>query len=229
MRTYVLFVLTVLMPITRAGAQDAPGSPSSSQAQGSTASTAAIGSANLATGTAFLAKLSTDLTASTCKPGDLLEAEAKQDVKNGKQVVLKKGSKLVGRVTAVQLATAEKPENKVGISFDTVRMSKTGQQFSLHLIIQALAPQADITNHSTLADGRGMDAAANNAAVSGHASTLRGSVNELTAASTGIFDLVGIRLGEEVSGTTHTTILASSAGYFHLKKGMQLVLRVVEP
>jgi hypothetical protein len=177
--------------------------------------------------TVFLAKLVTSLDPRQTKPGDPVEAEAKQDIKQGKQVLLKKGSSLLGHVKTVQMPTAEKPELALGIVFDGVKMQKTGQQFSLHLTIQALAPEANITNNDTLADGRGMDAATNNATVSGHSSTTKGNVNQLTAASTGIYDLSGVRLGDQVTQTGHVTVVAFSNGDVRLKKGVQLVMKVV--
>lgn len=228
MKSLLVPIPAVLSLVICGGAYDAPAKQSSTERQGNSHPNTAADSRNLPIGTAFLAKLSTNLMLSKCKPGDPIEAEAKQDVKQGKQVMLKKGSILLGRVSTVQLATAEKPENRVEIVFDAVKMAKNGQNSSLHLIVQALAPEADVTNNGTLADGRGLDSATNTAGISGHSSTIRGSVNELNSTSTGIYDLSGVSLGEQVSSTGHTTILAASVGDFRLKKGMQLVLRVVE-
>ena len=177
-----------------------------------------------------MAKLSTNLSLSQCKPDDPVEAEAKQDIKRGKEVVLKKGSSLLGHVKAVQMPTAEKPEMVVGIVFDGVKMQKTGQQFSLHLIIQALAPEANVDNNGSLADatGTGVQSATRHASVSGHASTVSGDVNPLTTESKGIYDLSGLKLGEQITKTGHITVFAFSHNDTRLKKGAQLVMRVVE-
>ena len=128
------------------------------------------------------------------------------------------------------MPTAEKPELTVGVVFDGVKMQKTGQQFSLHLIIQALAPEANVESNKSLADetGTGVQSATRHASVSGHASTVSGDVNPLTTGSTGIYDLSGVRLGDQVTASGHVTILAFSRADIRLKKGSQLVMRVVE-
>lgn len=221
----ILFFAAVVVTVS-ASSQDQPGNPPSAPPQSVAPAASASVALNVAPDTAFLAKLSTSLELRNCKPGDPVEAQATQDIKQGHEILLKKGSTLLGRVKAVQMPTADKPETIVGLVFDDGRL-KSGQQFSLHLIIQALAPEANITNNDTLSDGRGMDAATNNATVSGHSSTLRGNVNELTPASSGIYDLSGVRLGDQITSTGHVTVLAFSNGSVRLKKGMQLVMKVV--
>jgi hypothetical protein len=226
MLRFVTLCFVTLVATTSAWSQSQSANPSNAPAQSAAPATAASAALSIAPGTAFLAKLSTNLDLRGCKPGDPVEAQASQDIKQGREVVLKKGSSLLGHVKAVQTPTAEKAETVVGLVFDDGRL-KNGQQFSLHLIIQALAPEANVTNNDTLADGRGMDAATNNATVSGHSSAMRGNVNQLTAASTGIYDLSGVRLGEQITPTGRATILAFSNGDVRLKKGMQLVMKVV--
>lgn len=224
---FVAVCFLIVVATVSAWSQKRSENPSNAGAQASASASAANAGLTIPVDTAFMAKLSTNLELNQCKPGDPVEAEAKQDIKQGKEVVLKKGSSLLGRVKAVQMATAEKPEKVVGIVFDGVKMQKTGQQYSLHLIVQALAPEANLTNNDTLSDGRGMDAATNNATVSGHSTTMRGNVNQLTPASTGIYDLSGLRLGDQITQTGHVTVLAFSHSDIHLKKGAQLVMKVV--
>lgn len=224
-----IFVATLALAIS-ASAQRASADPASVQTQASTPAAAAREELNVPLETAFMAKLSTNLSLSECKPDDPVEAEAKQDIKRGKEVVLKKGSSLLGHVKAVQTPTAEKPEMVVGIVFDGVKMQKTGQQHSLHLIIQALAPEANVDSNNSLADatGTGVKSATRHASVSGHASTVSGDVNPLTTESKGIYDLSGLKLGDQVTQTGHVTVLAFSHSDIRLKKGAQLVMRVVE-
>lgn len=224
-----IFVATIALAIS-ASAQRASTDQASAQTQASAPATPAAQELNVPLETAFMAKLSTNLSLSQCQPDDAVEAEAKQDLKRGKEVVLKKGSSLLGHVKAVQMPTAEKPEMVVGIVFDGVKMQKTGQQFSLHLIIQALAPEANVDTNKSLADatGTGMQSATRNASVSGRASTVSGDVNPLTTESKGIYDLSGLKLGEQITKTGHITVLAFSHSDIRLKKGAQLVMRVVE-
>jgi hypothetical protein len=179
--------------------------------------------------TAFLARLSTNLDGRQCKPGDPVEAEVKQDIKQGHDVLLKKGSVLLGHVAAVKVPTSNTPQLNVAIAFDSVRM-KDGKRFSLNLVIQALGPEADLDNSSSLADftGGGVSNAERAASVSGHNNTVRGTIMQLTPSSKGVYDLQGLALGDQTTSGAHYCILTSSTGDFRLKKGAQLVMKVVE-
>jgi hypothetical protein len=223
-----IFVVALALAISASAKSTSRNQPSA-QAQASTPATPAPEGLNVPLETAFMAKLSTNLSLSQCKPGDPVEAEVKQDIKRGKEVVLKKGSSLLGHVNTVQMPTAEKPEMVVGIVFDGAKMQKTGQQFSLHLIIQALAPESNVEGNSSLADatGTGVQSATRHASASGHASTVSGDVNPLTTESKGIYDLAGLKLGDQITQTGHVTVLAFSHSDIRLKKGTQLVMKVV--
>ena len=198
-------------------------------AQATTPATGAADVLNVPEETAFLAKLTSNLIPSRSKPDDLVEAETTQDVKRGKEVLLKKGASLLGHVKLVEVSPSEKPETLVGIVFDGVKMQKTGQQFILHLIVQALAPESDMDSNDSLADatGTGLTSATRAASVSGHASTTRGGISSLTTESKGVYEFAGVRLGDRVTATGHVTILAFSNADVVLKKGTQLVMLVV--
>jgi hypothetical protein len=221
MRTFAALIVATLL--ASAGVRDVLAGQASSSAQSSAPAAAGLAPLALSAGTAIVAKLSTDLDAGRCKVGDAVEAEAKQDVKQGHDVLLKKGSLLVGHVAAVKSSGSELT---VAFDFDSVRM-KDGKQFSLPLIIQALAPEADISNNSTLSDGRGLDSTLNSSAVKHHDSTLKGSINQLDAKSTGVYDFRGMNLSDQNTNGTHYSLVTSSAGSFKLKKGSQLVMKAV--
>jgi hypothetical protein len=178
--------------------------------------------------TVFLAKLSANLDGRQCKPGDPVEAEVRQDIKQGHDILLKKGSALLGHVAGVKVPTSDTPQLTVAIVFDSVRM-KDGKQLLLNLIIQALAPEADLDNSSSLADFAGpvTTKSTSTAGVSGHNSTVNGSINRLTATSTGVYDLKGLALSDQTTNGAHYSTLASTTGEFRLKKGAQLVMKVV--
>jgi hypothetical protein len=189
--------------------------------------TPALDALKLPSGTAFLARLSTNLDGRQCKPGDPVEAEVKQDIKQGHDVLLKKGSVLLGHVAGVKVPTSDSHQLNVAIAFDSVRL-KDGKRLSLNLIIQALAPEADVTNNDTLAAGRGMGVtSSSNATVSGHATTLKGTITQLSVTSTGVYDLQGLELGDQTTNGAHYSTLTSSTGDFRLKKGSQVVMKVV--
>ena len=214
MKAYAILVLA--MVLASFGGQYLSGSQANSFAQASAPAAAGLAPLALSVGTAFLAKLTTDLDAGRCKVGDAVEAEAKQDVKQGHDVVLKKGSTLLGHVAAVHSTSYELT---VATQFDSVR-TKDGKQFSLPLSIQALAPEADISNNSTLRRGGGL-------AVMHNDSTLKGSINQLDTKSTGVYDFPRMNLSDQDTNGIHYSLVTSSAGSFKLKKGSQLVLKVV--
>jgi hypothetical protein len=202
-----------------------PQGPLAGQTPAPAQATPALDALKLPAGTAFLAKLSTNLDGRQCKPGDAVEAEVKQDIKQGHDVMLKKGSVLLGHVAGVKVPASGTSQLNVAIAFDSVRL-KDGKRFSMDLTIQAFAPEADVTNNDTLNDGRGLDAATNKATVS-HATTLKGSFNQLTVTSTGVHGLPGLTLSDQITNGAHYSTLDSSTGDFRLKKGAQLVMKVV--
>jgi hypothetical protein len=203
-------------------------SSSAGRASTQTQATATLDELKLPEKTAFLAKLSTNLDGRQCKPGDPVEAEVKQDIKQGHDVLLKKGSVIVGHIAGVHAPVSDKPELSVAIALDTAKM-KDGKQFSLKLLIQALAPEADTDSNTSLSDftGGGMQNATRVAGVSGRSTTVNGSINKLTPESKGVYDLQGLSLGDQVTNGARYSTLASSTGDFRLKKGTQLVLKVV--
>jgi len=177
--------------------------------------------------TSFVAKLVTPIVISQAKGDDTLEAQTTQDIKQGHDVLLKKGSTLVGHIHSVQTPTAEKPEYYVVMIFDRVK-PKNGEQMRFDLVIQALAPESDIDNRSIAeATGTGLQGATRTAGVTGHSSAAQGNINALTTKSTGVYDVAGLQLGDRTSEGKHYTILAASRRDVQLKKGTQLVMKVV--
>jgi hypothetical protein len=99
------------------------------------------GSAALSSGTTLQAELSKGLDCKKAKPGDEVSAKLTQDVKSDGNVVLHKGSKLIGHVTEAQARSKENAESKLGIVFDKAVL-KGGQELAFNGAIQALAPPA---------------------------------------------------------------------------------------
>jgi len=177
--------------------------------------------------TSFLAKLTTPIVISQAQGDDTLEAQTAQDIKNGHEVLLKKGSTLLGRIHSVQPPTAGSPEYYVVVVFDRVK-PKNGEQMRFELVIQALAPESDMDNRSIAeSTGTGLQGATRSAGVSGHSSASQGNINALTTKSTGVYDVAGLQIGERTSERKHYTVLAASRKDVQLKKGTQLVMKVV--
>lgn len=186
--------------------------------------------------TAIMAKLLTNLDAGQAKVGDAVNAEATEDVKQGHDVLLRKGSTFNGRIAAIQQFGADKP-CIVAVLFDKVTL-KSGEQVLLNVRMQALATPIDAKT-DTLATGRGMEQTANDAefsptvrATDDDGRTIRldsrvGTVDGLSHKSEGAYGLQHVTLGFEASKSGCISTVTSSASNLRLKKGMQLVMKVV--
>ena len=111
--------------------------PASKSSGGSSSGGSDIAEA-LNSGTTLQAELTKSLDAKKAKRGDEVSAKATQDVKSNGQVVVRKGSKLVGHVTEAQARSKENAESKLGILFDHAIL-KDGSQVSFSAVVQALA------------------------------------------------------------------------------------------
>jgi hypothetical protein len=191
---------------------------------GPSPATAAIKTLDLPSDAVVFAKLNTNLDLLQAKPGDVVEAQTTEDVKQGKEALLKKGSTLLGHVTLVEPATPSQPETMIGIVFDRVK-TKSGPDESLRLLIHALAPEAGQPSNSTIAEGRGMPGATTAAAVPGRVSAEAQASGRLTASSVGVSGFANMRLEiRKDSKGEATGIIALSKGDVKLKKGAQLLL-----
>jgi len=198
--TFLLGVLLLALP---SGGQ----TPSNSQARDA----AKLPALNLPADTALLAKLNTDLDLGQSKAGDEVQAETTEDVRQGKEVLLKKGSIIVGHISFVEPASPKQPDNVVGVQFDRV-MPKNGPEQSLHVIVRALAPH--------------VQPAANAQPGIPHAQAV--SIDPLSTSSVGVSNLPGLRLGvRRTTSGQQTTVLAWTKGDIKLKKESQLLTVVV--
>lgn len=126
-------------PGTRAGA--------SVSAQSSTSASANAGpvSANLQNDTAVNADLLTTIDARKAHPGQRVEARTTKDVKEGKRLIMRHGTRLIGHVTEAQARTKANAESAVGIVFDQAIVGK-GETIPFHASIQALAAAQSMTD-----------------------------------------------------------------------------------
>jgi hypothetical protein len=179
--------------------------------------------------TTFLATLTTPITIDQAKLNDAVEAVTSQDIKKGHDVVLKKDATLLGRVDWIDAATSVPTgPHRIMITFDRVKAKKSDEEMQFHLVIQALAPRSDVQTDSVpFATGRGMQGATADNLPSGHASATEGSVNPLSSSSHGVQDLPGLELSERTADNKHATVLSASRKDIQLKKGTQLVMKVV--
>ena len=104
----------------------------------SIAQTQASATHQVAAGTAFRADLTKSVDAHKAKVGDEVTAKAAQDVKSAGQVIVPKGSKIIGHVTQVQSQAAGDSQSAVGIAFDHAIL-KNGSVVPMNATIQAIA------------------------------------------------------------------------------------------
>jgi hypothetical protein len=177
--------------------------------------------------TTLLARLTANLDLGELKIGDEVRIETSEDVKNGKTVLLKKGSMVVGHVSFVEPASNKQTENTVGILFDQVR-PKNGTEHSLTVVIRALAPQTEVPSGTTIAGGRGMPGETDKAGISGRDHADTGGIAPLSTSSVGVSNIPGLEIGmRKPAGGQRTSVLTWSKEDIKLKKGYQAVLLVV--
>ena len=94
--------------------------------------------AQLESGSTFEAALTKPLDCKKNKKGDPVEARANKDVKSNGEVVIPKGSKLLGHVTEAKARGKGESESQLGIVFDKA-VTKDGREIPLNVAIQAVA------------------------------------------------------------------------------------------
>jgi hypothetical protein len=151
-------------------------------------------SANLASGTEMQAALAQPVDAKKSKPGDSVTAKTTQAVKSDGQVIIPKGSRLVGHVTEAKARANGEAESALGIVFDKAIL-KNGQEVPLHASIQALAAAQSAASTSPAdADlaGSGMGSAAGSTrsagggVLGGASSTAGGAASTVTNTSANV-------------------------------------------
>ena len=196
---------------TTAGSSSSAASSTSVSASGNPASV------SLSKDTSVNATLLTTLDARHSKPGDRVEAQVAQDVRQDGHVVLKKGSHLTGHVTAAQERSKDHAESSLGVVFDHALM-KGGQEMPMNLSIQALA--AATQSSASLGDDEGMVASSGSLASPGGAGArggLLGGASGTVNGASGVAGSVAGNAGQTINGTagaaTHSvTSTTGSAG-----------------
>lgn len=120
---------------------DKGGAPASSNNSVSGPANAGPNSAGLSNGTAMNAELSQALDTKKCKPGDAVTAKTTAATKAGGEVVIPKGTKLVGHVTESKARAKGESRSELGIVFDKAVL-KDGREIALNNVtVEALAAQ----------------------------------------------------------------------------------------
>lgn len=220
------------------GAQaSAPESGASATGSGAaSANTGAKGAdASLAGGTELNATLAKPVDASKNKPGDTVTATSTQDVKSGGQVIVPKGSKLIGRVTRAQPRTKGgtsgsgsvegSADSQLGIVFERAQL-KDGREIPLNATIQAVAASAASAGSSgsgvmTTGAGSGSGAASGGGLVGSVGGAAAGTVGTVAGAGGTVSSNVGGAISRSAGATGGLNaagrLTSGSKGVFGLK------------
>jgi hypothetical protein len=161
----------------------------------------------LQSGTNIQAQLQKTLDVKNAEVGDQVVLTVNQSIKQDGQVVVPKGSKLIGRVTEVQQKTKNNAASRLGVVFDRLEGKNLSSPISASIvsITQAAAKTtigdtagADVTsssnNSGTVSRGSG------GGLLGGVGNTVGGAVNSTTNTVGGVTNTVGNTVG----GTTQT-------------------------
>lgn len=205
------------------------GAQAANSTSGNASAQAGQNSASLAQGTTMNAVLTKPVDCKKSKPGDKVEGKTTENTKSGGQVVVPKGSKLVGHVTEAKARGKGESESSLGFVFDKAIL-KNGQEVLLNANVQALAAAESMASSSLAAPdlaGSGMGNASGSGGarssgggglVGGVASTAGGSVGAVTntAANVGgnAAGTVGAAAGSTVNaaGSATSTLGVASKG-----------------
>lgn len=188
---------------------------SGAQASSSTSASAQAGqnSVNLASGTTMNAALTRPVDAKKNKPGDTVTGKTTENVKSDGQVVIPKGSKLVGHVTQAKARGKGEAESALGIAFDKAIL-KNGQEVPLNVAIQALAASESAAAASVGGDDLGLaGSGAGSAAGSGQAAGggVLGGVTSTAGGAVGAVTNTAANVGGAAGGTVNSTLNAAGA------------------
>jgi hypothetical protein len=174
------------------GAQQTAVSGKNGQAQAET-------TGQLQAGSTVQAELTKPVDARKNKKGDEVVARTTQDVKSNGQIVLPKGSKIVGHVTDVQAREKGQQESHVAIAFERA-VSKNGTQMPVALTLQAIgSSQTSAAMDDSMAGSTMADENMSRTATSSGSAT-RGALGGVTSTPGRVVNTAGSAAGGTLNG-----------------------------
>jgi hypothetical protein len=241
-------------------AASAVAQPAAQAPQTGAAASAEATSHTLNVGATLQAELTKAIDTKKAKPGDEVSARLAQDLKTGDgQIVMRKGSKVVGHITEATPKTKENAESRLGLVFEKA-VGKDGQELLFSGVIQAIAPPPQVstpmgsddrsgsgmgsgmgggnsmgggrTGASTPMGSGGSGAPGSN--TMGNSAPVTSSANgygngALNSSSRGVIGMQGVALNTSAEGNTQTSVLSSASGTVKLDNGTQIILLSAAP
>lgn len=154
----------------------------------------------LASGTSISAVLQKTLDVNNARVGDQISLKTTQSIRQNGDVVVPKGSTLIGRVTEVQRRTKENVQSRIGMVFEKIEGKQVSMPLSATIVsITNVAARASASD-SLMTDG-------------GASSQTTGSTSSASGSGGGLLGGVTNTVGGLVGTTTQTVgTVANSAG-----------------
>jgi hypothetical protein len=207
----------------------------------------------IAPGSVIPVQLTKSIDAKRTKSGDEVVAQVTQDMKtNSGEVIVPRGTKVVGHVTEAQVRSKEQKESEVGIVFDHAMM-KNGSAMQMPSSIQAIiappnanangsgydqpggmsgggAPSSPAGGRSAGMGGSAAPPAASNmpssAGASADAQTGSSAHGPISANTQGIVGISDLNLTTAASEPSQGSLVSSEKNNVKLESGTLMLLRV---
>lgn len=229
-------------------AQSQTSTPPNTQAPAAQGAQTAANAPTLPTGPSVNAELNSTLDSKKAKVGDKVEARTTEALKKGDEVIVPKGTKLIGHVTEASAREKGDEKSTLAIQFDKA-VPKKNEEIPMNFIVMAVAAPAQsnfsggyaspdngpLANTNAGSQTSPMGASrpqnpaggtpnANYPAAGDEAPTSSAVAGPLPANSRGVYGLNGLQLMMESSETSQKTVITSTGKNVHLDGGTRLLL-----
>jgi len=200
------------------------------QASGQTTAGASAGtSANsketgsVAAGTALHAELSQSVDSKKAKAGDPITAHSTEAVKTDGQVVIPKGTKLVGHVTRASARSKGDADSVLAVQFDRAIL-KDGREMPLQATVQALAVEQRVAavgpeDLQPAGNAGNIEGGAAGAGKAGNRGVVGGVGNTVGGAASGAASTIP-RTTEDATGAVNSTVSSAAKASGRAETGL---------
>ena len=164
----------------------------------------------VAAGTALNAELSQSVDSKKAKPGDPVTAHTTEAIKMDGQVVIPKGTKLVGHVTRASARSKGDADSALGVQFDRAIL-KDGREMPLQATLRALAVEQRVAavGPEDLQPAGNIEGGAAGAGSAGNRGVVGGVGNTVGGAASGAASTVP-RTTENATGAVNSTVSSAA-------------------
>ena len=171
---------------------------------------------NLQSGTQLAAQLENTLDARHAKPGDRVVLKTTQAVRQGGEVVVPKGARLIGHITDVQRRTKNDNESVIGMTFDRLKNGSIDVPITATIVSitqarsQTQSSSDDLFGSQTMASSSSSSSASAGSGprgglLGGVGNTVGGTLNTTTSTVGNVAGGATTAVGSTIGATTNTT------------------------